>query len=652
MATPTPGQVGRTNPPLPAGTEVWIPSIGDTVIAGAEISPGGYVYYRCTGVKDLVSGMTVYRRRAIVPAPPADPVPPSMSAGRVAPGRDVAHAVHADASAPETTQHAEMRTPAFLRHRRERSRERVFGLDVSNHPTVTPPLFSRDHRFTDLARLIVNGYGVNEDGLSFQVTVLSNLEHVAVPHDLILVTLDGPGGRRLDTVIVLTPPPDQNVCTFSASYTWNQLAKLLGMRRPAGMPSREAVLEVLPQAGLTAEWWDNRYGRNEPRHYSGGMDQKNGSGRIDLRPLTPEDLKDSETVAKGGWHAGEPLRDHRPVYQAYKDVLQPGMEMATSLEAESEFLISGEQHVSVVSSLRALFTRPGELKALGVELMSAEHIRRCTDTYYDVPALSLLRCAVVLRRRQVNTDEAGSFHLHVKGRSVAKAYPPGERIRLLSRVHLREGADPERLGEFLADDRADNAFARVLADALGRHRGDLAEPKGWAGLGPRLVITAQRVRYSFELAHATTVDLCADSATGTDPLTGRSRTIHTVSFTLGHPGFFARDTVAPAPPHRSPAGPAIQVAHEIQVPAAVGTGLATGTPAVAEPPVPDRRVLVTRPYHVPTDLDDPALFNAPDYLQYQELRYRMLHYLFGYASKDLAPGGNKAQTLARLLEMI
>jgi hypothetical protein len=141
--------------------------------------------------------------------------------------------------------------------------------------------------------------------------------------------------------------------------------------------------------------------------------------------------------------------------------------------------------------------------------------------------------------------------------------------------------------------------------------------------------------------------VCADSATGTDPLTGRSRTIYTVSFTLAHPGFLARDAAAPPRP-----GPPVDAGHGIRIPAAVGPGLATGTPIAPVPPVQARRVLVTRPYHVPTDLDDPALFDAPDYLQYQELRYRLLHHLFGYASKDLPSGGNKAHTLARLLGMI
>ncbi|MFB4319661.1 hypothetical protein [Actinomadura sp. 21ATH] len=633
---------------------MWIPAVGDTVVAGSEISPGGYVYYRCAGVRDLVSGMTVYRRWAVTPAPPADPVPPSMTGGRVAPGRDVAYAVHADEAASEPAQHIDRRTPAFLRRRRERARQLVFGADMSNHPMVTPPLFSRDHRFTELARLIVNGYGVNEDGLSFQVTVLCNLGHVARPHDLILVTLDGPAGRRLDTVAILTPPPDQNVCTFSASYTWNQLAKLLGVRRSAEVSARDAVLEVLPQAGLTAEWWDNKTGRNEPAHYSGGLDQKNGSGRIDLRPITVEDLKESETAAKPAWHAGEPLRENRPVYRAFRDVLQPGMEMTTSLEAQSEFLISAEQHVSVVAQLRALFVRPDDLRPLNIELMSAEHIRRCTDTYYDVPALTLLRYAVVLRRRQVNTDEKGTFHLTAKGRSVVKAHPSGERIRLVSRIHPIEDADPRRLAEFLADDGIDNAFGRVLADGLGRHRGELAEPKGWKDLAPRLVVTAQRVRYSFELAHSTTVDLCADSATGADPVSGRSRTIHTVSFTLAHPGFFSSDTSVPEPLFPPSPGTTARAGRDVRIPAAAGPALATGTPAVPAVPAgpPSRRALVTRPYHVPTDLDDPALFDTPSYLQYQEARDRMLHYLFGYASKDLAPGGNKGTALARLLRLI
>ncbi|GAA2435275.1 hypothetical protein GCM10010191_57370 [Actinomadura vinacea] len=633
MPTSTPAPVGWTNPPLPDGAEVWTPSTGDAVIIGSEVKANGYVYYRCTGAAEPISGMTVYRRRAVVPAPPADPAPPSRSAatgaGPVGPdGREPRHAVHPDASAPDPLQQEEKRTPAFLRRQRERARERVFGMDLSNRPTVTPPLFSRDHRFKDLARLIVNGYGVTDDGLSFQVTVLSDLTHVAVPHDLIPVTLEAPGGRGLDTVIILTPPPDQNVCTFSASYTWNQLAKLLGLERPEGVPVRAAVVEALPQAGIRAEWWDAKTGPNAPAYFSGGIEQKNGSGRIDLRPVTADDLKASERRAKTAWAVGEPLRASRPVYRAFGDLLRPGMEMATALEAESEFFISGEQHVSVVAKLRALYSRPEELKSLGVELMSAEDVRRCTDTYYDIPELALLRRAIVLRRRRISSAEAGDFLLAVKGRTVARDGEPGERIRLASQVHLAEPVVPARLREFLADGGVDNAFARILADGLG-NRPDLAEPRGWEGLAPRLVVTAQRVRYSFELAHSTTVDLSADTATGTDPLTGRSRTVHTVEFGISHAGMFTDHGTSAEPP-----------------PLAAGSGTANGTGGAAG------RVLVTRPYHVPTDLDAPELFAKRDYLQYRDLRDRMMHHLFGYAAKDLALGGTKSHTLARLLDLV
>ena len=642
MSTPAPVPVGGTNPPLPEGTEVWTPAAGDTVIMGSEVQPNGYVYYRCAGVPDPISGMTVYRRRAVVPEPPTDPAPPSMTAGPVAPGREPGHAVHPDAAAPDPVQQEAKRTPAYLRRMRERARERVFGTDLSNRPTVTPPLYSRDHRFKDLARLIVNGYSVNEDGLSFQVTVLSNLKHVAVPHDLIPVTLEAPDGRDLDTVIVLTPPPDQNVCTFSASYTWNQLARLLGLRRPAGSPVRDAVLRALPQAGIRAEWWDNKYGPNAPAYYSGGTEQKNGSGRIDLRPITIDDLKESESVRKSAWSTGEPLRESRPVYRAFKDLLQPGMEMTTSLEAESEFLITGEHHVSVVAKLRALYARPDDLRALGIRLMSAEDVRRCTDIYYDVPGLTLLRNAIVLRRRKLGNDEPGAFLFTVKGRSVSKPGAPGERIRLAAHVHLIEHAHPSRLRAFLADDTIDNAFARILADGLGRE--PAADPKDWEDVAPRLFVTAQRVRYSFELDHSTTIDLSADSATGTDPVTGRSRTIHTVVFGIAHPGLFRGGA--------SSSGPLTGGAGLAALGATAATRERTPDQSNGSGAAPRRRVLVTRPYHVPADLDDPALFEKPDYAQFQELRDRMMHHLFGYAAKDLAIGGSKAHTLAVLLNMI
>ena len=671
MPTPTPAPAGWTNPPLPEGTEVWTPVVGDTVILASEINANGYVYYRCTGVGEPISGMTVYRRRAVVPAPPTSPAPPSWSGprtgpGPVAPGGRPGHAVHPDASAPDPLRQAEKRTPAFLRRQRERARERVFGHDRSNRPTVTPPLYSRDHRFKDPARLIVNGYSVNDDGLSFQVTVLSDLAYVAVPHDLIPVLLEAPGGRTLDIVIVLTPPPDQNVCTFSASYTWNQLARLLELERREGVPVRDAVIEALPQAGVRAEWWDNRTGPNAPRHYCGGTEQKYGSGRIDLRPITTDDLKKAERVPLTAWTAAEPLRTTRPVYREFSDVLRPGMEMATTLEAESEYFVTPEQHVSVVAKMRALYSRPEDLKGLGIELMSAEDVRRCTDTYYDVPELTLLRHAVVLRRRRYGTGEPEDFLFQVKGRTVARRAEPGERIRLASQVHLAEPVDPARLREFLADDGVDNAFARILADALGRRPGE-ARPEEWADLAPRLVVTAQRVRYSLELAHSLTVDFSADSVIGTDLRTGRSRSVYTVEFGIGHPGLYLDEITASGPlyapfphppvPHGAAGGDGASAggyAAGHRVPFARregGPGRGNGARG-ARAGAAARQGLVTRPYHVPSDLDAPGLFTRRDYVRYRELRDRLLHHLFGHAARNLPMGGTKSHTLARMLGMI
>jgi hypothetical protein len=611
--------VGKTNPPLPKGTEVWVNGRGDTVVVSAEVKPSGYVYYTCEGNKEPVSGAFVYRRAAVLPPPPIDPTPPSQA---TVPGSEVDHAIHTDESVTDPTQRKERRTPGFLRAQQADAWKRIFGPDGG--PKVTDPVFTTNAKFEGLARLIVNGYRCDETGLEFGVTVLCNVGHVAKPHDLIPITLNRSIDDVLDTIVILTPPPTQNMCTFTVAYTWDQLAKLLHVNPAGGTSAHDAVVKVMPQAGVRASWWDNKTGNNAENHYSGGVDQKNGSGRIDLRVITVEDLKAAEAVPNTSWNAGEPLRDERPVFQTFSDILQPGKEMATTLEAESEYLVDQGQYNMVLDKLKALHGDKPTLATFGVEIMDDVGAKTSTDSYYDVPGFPLLRRAIVLRRRSVDGDLPGTFLFAVKGRTVSASGSPRERIRLASQVHLQDNVKPARLAEFLTATLVDNAFARVLADGLGPGSG-LTEAKAWLDVAPRLILISKRIKYSFELAHSTTIDFSADMATATNDKSGVSQTIYSIEFGVGHPGLFVQDT-----------------------PASGGTP----APAPAQQHAPAQQPAVARPYHVPADLDNQALFSKPDYLQYQHLRDQVMTYLFGSATPELKVGGNKANTLATMLGLI
>ncbi|MGH1551990.1 hypothetical protein ACRAWF_07030 [Streptomyces sp. L7] len=183
-------------------------------------------------------------------------------------------------------------------------------------------------------------------------------------------------------------------------------------------------------------------------------------------------------------------------------------------------------------------------------------------------------------------------------------------------MHLIEPVQQQLLEKFLADTSVDNAFARVLNDAL----------PGFNPLGVavQLIVNSKRVKYTFTLENSTTVEFSADEATAT--FKDSSRTLHCIEFGVGHPGLFiGQESGAQGSGAKASAVPSQQ-------------------PLVGTP-------LIMRPYHVPDDLDNPALFEKRDYHQYRVLRDTMLNYLFGTPEPGLEPAGNKAQRLANMLGM-
>ncbi|MEU3506403.1 hypothetical protein ABZ733_00540 [Streptomyces longwoodensis] len=568
-------------------------------------------------------------------------VPPPQQQAQALPGgrleaQATDHVIATDADHPSADAQRIHCTPGGLRAAQLETRNRLFGPDTADHPQIQDLTMVTDRTFTTQARLTIGDYRLDDRGLHVNVLVQCVLDKVAVPHDLIEIVLTKPRvvpglppqDTVLETMLVLTPPVNDNRIQFDASYTWAQLARLLSLPAAEGDP-RYRVCTAFPQLGVEARWYDRLAGgKNGVIHTSGGNKLKDGSGQIVLKPITQKDREASEVVRNTDWNLSEVLRESRPVYATHRDLLQPGKEMATTLEAESEFLVDAGQYQHVLAELSHLLDTPGLWPALGIHDLTCDDLdqkskrvepRVSKDSYFDIPGLPLLTQGVVLRRREVpKKDKDGVYLFAVKGRTVSLGGAGKERIRLASQVHLIDPVDQVRLERFLADTSVDNAFARVLHDAVPRF-----DPRDVA---IRLVVHSKRVKYTFTLANSTTVEFSADEATAA--FGTKSATLHCIEFGVGHPGLFiGQDSGAQGSADPVSAAPVQQ-----QLPG--------GTP------------LVMRPYHVPRDLDNPALFEKRDYRQYQALRDSVLAHLFKTAEPKLEPSGNKAQRLARLLGMI
>ncbi|MGH1551989.1 hypothetical protein ACRAWF_07025 [Streptomyces sp. L7] len=284
---------------------------------------------------------------------------------------------------------------------------RLFGPSVADHPQILNLTTATDSDFTSQARLTIGDYQQDDSGLRVNVLIEGVLDKVADPHDLIEIVLTKPlliptkptEDIALETMLVLTPPVNENRIQFDAFYTWAQLARLLGLPTAEG-DLRHRVCTVFPQLGVEARWYDRlASGANGVLHTSGGNKLKDGSGQIAMRPITQDDRKASEVVRNTDWNLSEVLRASRPVYVTYRDLLQPGKEMATTLEAESEFLVRLDQYGLVLSKLTELLHTPGLWPKLGITDLKCDDLDKETgkaeprvskDSYFDVPGLPLL----------------------------------------------------------------------------------------------------------------------------------------------------------------------------------------------------------------------------------------------------------------------
>jgi hypothetical protein len=145
-----------------------------------------------------------------------------------------------------------------------------------------------------------------------------------------------------------------------------------------------------------------------------------------------------------------------------------------------------------------------------------------------------------------------------------------------------------------------------------------------------LTVVSQRVKFTIELEHSTTVDFSADFAEGFVLGSNISASIFSFEFGVGHPGL---NTAATSTSAQSSASNV-----------RVGEFLQKEKQAAGK---------IIRPYHVPADLENPHLFTKPDFRQYKKLRDTVLTKVLNPNGRvRLGAGGNKATLLAIKLRLI
>ena len=495
----------------------------------------------------------------------------------------------------------------------------------------------------------------DESGLTLLLTVYCNRGYMCQPHDLVRVTLERDMDQPLETIAAVMTNTTRNCATIEAKYTWQKLAGLLRLDDIKSKGNSE-LHTLLPtrckELAVKAEWLAAKGGvtGNTANHFAGGVREKMGSGKVRLAAPTLDDYANTETIRNTDWNAQERLRKGRPVFDAYATILQEGKELATTLEAESEYVVDEHELVRVIGLLTTLWKNPQLQSKFGiVHMEGSDQPKRYVDTYFDLtrggqPTYRLLKDMIVLRRRSVppdasrgiEGDPAGTYLFAIKGRSVENE---GEKIRLAAQANLTEGTldDADKratLREFMTNTQADNAFARVLADAASDETKTVLSSTDW-DIAPSLTVVSHRVKFSMQLASSTAIDFSADFAEAEHE--GRKATVCSFEFGVGHPGL----TTASATSGGGSNGDSPNINIGAQT-------LRTMKEHKRQAQLAELN-LIHRPYHVPADLDNPALWDKGDYAEYKRLRDRLITELFVTSKQTLTAGGNKATLLAEQL---
>lgn len=499
---------------------------------------------------------------------------------------------------------------------------------------------------------------VTDRELSLRIRITCNPKYMCEPHDLVPVMMETRTDVFAFVIAVLEPTRQANFYQIDVVYSLIDLAAALGVTLRSDVPRLKAIQDAYPELGVKAQWLaDTTGGGNQANHVSGGVFEKGGSGKIILRPRTMEDFTATAGVRNLEWNMAERLTraGGRPVYLAFDDILAENKELATTIEAESEFMCAPSVLARVTGTMDVLTGRMSEEASLdllsvmstkerdGIKIICPsmiemkKEVKTYVDTYYDIAlpssaACPLLSNRIVLRRRHVDTDPPGTFLFTLKGASCSFG---ADKLRHAAQVNLIENvADtPEgmlRVRDLLCDTLGDNAFALCFRQAMvDRGLADLVDDPDWV-LEPRLVVTSTRDKYSMKFTDNTVLDFSADTAVGT--FGGHSATVCSFELGVGHPGLTTAGTTTFA-----------SMDSQIAFWGQKGSFSQRGK---------EQRPLITRPYHIWQDVCNKSVPHKSDYVFFCVVRDLLLRRYFAIAEGELAPGGNKGSELAAMLGII
>lgn len=518
-------------------------------------------------------------------------------------------------------------------------------------------------------------YSFIETGLTFHANVFSNPKLMWEQGDKVTITLQFKNGTS-HLIGDLRVQKTGNIVTLDGAVTFDDLASMLKAELPSKgsvEDKREALAGKSSQMGLLAMWRTKEDVGEQ--HRSGGIDQKGGSGLINVSatPITESTLKKTETenIRNVGWNENEIATKERPIVKKFPNLFKLGSEIATTLEAESEYIVGWAEYDHILKRMGELSSKSVEelIKEFGIQKEVKASVKHYEDTYYDLDLgieegkdrFPLLERDIVFRRRSVPKekndgvgDPEGTNLIAIKGRSVTSE---GEAIRLASQFQANyDLLDKEQQTEvmnFLRSEQVDNPFARTLQDKLGENVGLLERAKS---LKKSVEVKSQRTKYKLWLENSTMIDLSVDAASGHIDGYEAEPVVYSFEFGVGHPGLSTGVSGGGLSEEDPVTLKLQQDIEDIDTSQKEGTyDLRThGTKPGKLTQIKNRQektnTLVHRPYHVPKDLDNDRLFQKDDYIQYKNLRDLLIKDLFGLKKDKLDRGGNKAKVLAQMIQ--
>jgi hypothetical protein len=515
-------------------------------------------------------------------------------------------------------------------------------------------------------------YEFNTKGLKFTADVFSNPKLIWEHGDKVSISLQFKNGASY-LIGDLRVQKEGNIIKLDVEISYSSLAGIMGIPVPQGNVEKKRAALALgsAQMGVLAMW--RTVDDKGEQHRSGGIDQKGGSGLINVSatPITEETLKktEDEGIRNVGWNENEKNNPDRPVYKSFPNLIKLEEEIATTLEAESEYMVSKDGYQKILLAMSSISGKDKEelLKSFGItkEVKASEKVY--IDTYYDLAtddesdtSLPLLENNIVFRRRSVpkelnkgEGDVEGTNLIAIKGRSVTN---DGEAIRLASQFQaqydLLDPSKQEEVMSFLKSEMVDNPFARTLQDALEKAKqGEVLEQA--THLKKALTVISKRTKYKLWLENSTMIDLSVDEARGQMDSVEPSddHVVYSFEFGVGHPGL---STGATGSGGLAEEDPKLKKLVEERDKAKKEGNL--GSQTIKSDQIKARQSktsqLVHRPYHVPKDLENESLFKKDDYTQYKNLRDAIIAKLFEMDKTSLDRGGNKAKLLAQKMGLL